>query len=209
VALIATLSFDDGGEHDLEVLALLRRRALTATFYVPVAELLEANYRGMNNEAICRAYDGFEVGVHGYMHRRMSLCSGAELYHETTESLKEMGRFFKRAFYCFAHPYDDSTVLGTQALREAGYLYARRFFVNPELVARPNDPLNIPISLRFGERQDVEHLIGRPVHIGGHPWEIAKQGTLPALEDAIDTLLGAGYEFVDNKEFFGRTVCPR
>ena len=119
------LTVDDGNSSDYEILAPeLRKRRLTATFFVLAAKLDQAGYlrRSQVREL---AQGGFEIGSHGLHHVDWVSSDDASLAREVAESKQIIEAVTGRPVTAAAAPFGlyDRRVL--RALAKAGY---RRVF---------------------------------------------------------------------------------
>src|SRR5512146_1847425 len=75
---IVTTSWDDGDLADLRVADILQARALTGTFYIPIAGHHGSSAVDFRDLRTLRS-GGFEIGAHGLSHQVLSHCTREEL----------------------------------------------------------------------------------------------------------------------------------
>lgn len=208
---IATVSFDDGGMHDLAIMHELDQRRIRGTFYLPSCALVEAFYAGTSKKEFARIYQNHEVGAHGRLHRsfrkepcnvREEICGGIADLLQTFGKTQEL--------HCFAYPYGDTTP-EARTIVESHFKFGRTVQrSNPIDVSRPKDRVLMPITGIFsrGSQQSIASASqeGLPIHILAHPWEIGIKWDLAELLSLIDLLLKDGFSFLDNLAFFERTL---
>jgi peptidoglycan/xylan/chitin deacetylase (PgdA/CDA1 family) len=146
------ITFDDGNASDVErVLPQLRRRGLTATFFV-VAGRLSAP--GFLDESGVRALAdaGMGIGCHGMRHRPWRRLDRPALWEEVVEARRVLERVVDRPVAEAACPFGsyDRRVLGF--LRTHGY---RRAFTSDTGTARPGDWVQARNSVRPGNAAGV------------------------------------------------------
>lgn len=207
--LLATLSFDDGGEWDIDAIALLKELGIPATFYIQACELLESNYRGMHFDSIRDLYNAHEVGVHGMLHVRLAGLSNERLAEETVRARQIMREFFGKtqALECFAYPYGRYSSQGFWALNEAGIKWARTCMRNdPSAINFKHDPYEQPVTEFFdvsrGEWAAMAVEKGFPIHIATHAHALQSRGIWPHFAETLISIKARGYSFVPNSVFF-------
>lgn len=207
---IATLSFDDGGTGDLKVMAMLRERRATGTFYLPSCALVEHWYGGMGKPLIAKAYDGFEIGAHGRLHLHVGRDPVEDVKGEVVGCVGDLRRFFGAGLTinCFSWPYGGHTG-EARTLAERTYKYARSIIRNdPHLVAAPKDKTLMPITGIFAGNASIFLGVADnelPIHVLAHPWEIGLKWEMSSLMELADGLLARGYALLTNIDFFEET----
>src|SRR5207244_1598939 len=143
---IVVITFDDALRSFIELaLPALRARGMTASLFVPVAEIGGTNRwdtdRGFPRRAVMTDDEirqvmeaGIEIGVHGWAHRDLRHCSDAELHEEIFDSRQEMQRRFGMAPNFFAYPYGKGFPRLYPLLAKAGYQGAVSIFSNEPTV---------------------------------------------------------------------------
>ena len=119
---IVTTSWDDGDYADLRLAELLRGRGIGGTFYIPI------NYRERRlgrSELRALAFEGFEIGAHGWSHKHLWRLRPEELKQEVRpcKYVLEDVLGTKVEMFCYPRGRYDANVV--RAVQEAGYGGAR------------------------------------------------------------------------------------
>jgi peptidoglycan/xylan/chitin deacetylase (PgdA/CDA1 family) len=139
------ITFDDGNASDLEhALPQLRRRGLTATFFVVAGRLGEPGYLDEHGVRALAAA-GMRIGCHGMRHRPWRRLDEGELWEEIVGARRLLEQVVDRPVTEAACPFGsyDRRVLGF--LRRHGY---SRTFTSDSGTARPGDWLQSRNSVR-------------------------------------------------------------
>jgi len=121
---IVTTSWDDGDRSDLRLAESLRLRAIAGTFYIPIT-----SYRGRqalnHSELRSLSSEGFEIGAHGFSHKKLWGLAKADLAKEVNPCKPTLEGILGREVRMFCYPcgrYDSNVV---RALKDAGFRGAR------------------------------------------------------------------------------------
>jgi len=209
---LATLSFDDGGEWDMRTINLLNGYRVPATFYIPSCQLLESNYRGLDNAKICFLYNAHEVGVHGMLHVRIKELTDARLVEETVRARSTMFRFFgsTQALECFSYPYGSHSQEQFWAFEQAGFKWVRtthRGTAEGPSIKQHRYQQHVTEFLDESKHEEarLQAIMQKlPIHIAAHSYALEVKGLWPKLETTVQSLLDNGYTFVPNSTFFSR-----
>jgi peptidoglycan/xylan/chitin deacetylase (PgdA/CDA1 family) len=118
------VSVDDGYVDDVnQVLPVLRRLHMTATFYVITGRTHEP---GFLSPAQIRELDaaGMDVGAHTRTHASLPQLAPAGLDSEVAGSRRDLERILGHPVYWFAYPYGAFDARVVRAVRRAGFLLA-------------------------------------------------------------------------------------
>ena len=130
------LTFDDGNASDVKhALPHLRRRNLTATFFVVAGRLGE---RGFLDESDVRALidAGMDVGSHGMRHRPWRELDDTELAEELDDARRVLERVIGRPVTEAACPFGSYDRRVLRSLREHGY---SRAYTSDSGTTHPSD----------------------------------------------------------------------
>jgi peptidoglycan/xylan/chitin deacetylase (PgdA/CDA1 family) len=147
------ITFDDGYDsfHSIATPALLAR-GMTATVFLVAGCIGGINdwdsdssfsrnrpLRLMDQEAIREVIaSGMEIGIHGWKHRDLTLCSKEEAGEEVVSSKEHVERLFGVHISVFAYPFGRFTGDHFDILRNAGYLGAVSIFSDqPYVTSNP------------------------------------------------------------------------
>lgn len=196
---LMSITFDDGpSEYTQQVLDILKRKQVTATFFV--IGVNAEQYQSM----IEREYvEGHTIGNHTYSHPNIAGESEkmTELELNTTQRLIEHDighstRLFRPPYNADSHPQTPSEIVPINRAQKMGYI----------TVAETIDPRDWEIGTTADkiladvlEQKDDGHLI--LLHDGGGD----RTATLEALPKIIDTLRAQGYQFVPVEQLMGKT----
>ena len=152
------LTFDDGNASDVEhALPQLRRRNLTATFFVVAGRLGES---GFLNEADVRALTdaGMDVGCHGMRHRPWRRLDDVELAEELVEARDVLERVIDRPVTEAACPFGSYDRRVLRSLRRHGY---HRAYTSDCGTTRPDDWIQSRNTVKPENAVDlVERVLG-------------------------------------------------
>ena len=136
------VSVDDGYVDDVtEILPVLRRHRMVATFYVITRRVHEA---GFVNTRQIRALEaaGMDVGAHTRTHASLPALPAAALRSEVEGSAADLRAILGHPVYWFAYPYGAFDAGVEQAVRRAGFLLA--VTTKGGTTASATAPLEIP-----------------------------------------------------------------
>ncbi|MDR2730001.1 MAG: polysaccharide deacetylase family protein [Treponema sp.] len=125
-----TLSFDDGIEHDKQLIAIMKQYGLSGTFNLN-AGLFGYKPRFFNisripKDEILQVYDGFEIASHGYRHEYYRLLTREKIEESISTDIKELSELTGKPVAGHAYPYDAYTGKAEDCLKKNSILYARR-----------------------------------------------------------------------------------
>ena len=203
---IATISFDGGCVGDFFLTRLLERKGIKATFYLIANRVKDLD---------ASAYQFHEIGSHSLSHPHLTLdeCGPPEAIQRQLSKSKEiLEEWSGREVKNFAYPYGQvclPVLLRAMKLYDFGRTYA----IDPENAYLIPDPNFIPITAFHDKWQDVTKRIlsfqiekGKPVHLAGHGVSYADNSNAYfSFNEFIRILIGNGYEFLCNWDFF--TTC--
>ena len=130
-----TLSYDDGVEQDLRLIAMLDRHGVKATFNLNPglfgvkgtirADDREARHDKLPIETVAACYAGHEVAAHGLVHARLRGADVARCTAEILGSRTELEKLFRRPITGYAFAYGDTGEAIFRAAEASGLRYAR------------------------------------------------------------------------------------
>ncbi len=218
---LATFSFDDGGEWDIETVRLFNEREVPATFYIPSALLLASVYRGLSPAEIITLYVRHEVGCHGETHRSLVSRFIQDGAHGKTDLSPEREIVRARRMLVdyfgqtqeikvFSYPYGDHDEDIRWRVKDARFSWARSCKRDkPEEVGAFIERYAAPVTAMIGQRIPEDIADFQPacdcVHIVAHSWEIQVHNQWHQLARLLDSTIKAGYRVVTNSEFFSAT----
>lgn len=210
--MIATISLDDGGPADFDLIDALLPKEVVPTIYllscfVNTSDMLY----GMPAAELKQRYERVEVGSHSVSHPHLSLADEQHTMFELTHSKRCLEETLERPITLFAHPFGSAGPLTEGMLPGCGYQWARRIH---RATGKPTNRFRMPIDVMFHSGSTLEGLESeerlvaalvnarQPIHILGHSWWIVRHELLPRLRTWIDLLQGEGYEFLTNSQYF-------
>jgi peptidoglycan/xylan/chitin deacetylase (PgdA/CDA1 family) len=151
------ITFDDGNNSDLEyALPALRRRGLTATFFVVAGRLGAPGFldqRGVQELAA----EGMAIGCHGMRHRSWRWLEEHALWEELVGARRLLEQVVERPVTEAACPFGlyDRSVL--RSLRSCAY---GRIYTSDRGAARSDDWMQARNSVRAGDGPElVDHIL--------------------------------------------------
>jgi peptidoglycan/xylan/chitin deacetylase (PgdA/CDA1 family) len=180
------VTFDDGNDSDLEhALPALRRRGLTATFFLVAGRL---GAPGFLDEGGIRTLvaAGMAIGSHGMHHRRWRGLDDRALAEELVDARRLLEDVAERPVTEAACPFGsyDRRVLHT--LRHCGY---RRVYTSDCGTARPLDWIQARNTVRPGAGQRLVERISSmdrsPYDVVRRRAKLAAKRKLPAVAPAV------------------------
>jgi peptidoglycan/xylan/chitin deacetylase (PgdA/CDA1 family) len=118
------ITVDDGYVDDIkEILPVLRRDHLVATFYIITGRYHEP---GFLNPTEVRRLDaaGMDIGAHTRTHADLPALPLARLREEISGSRRDLQRVLGHFVYFFAYPYGAQTPAVVEEVRRAGFVLA-------------------------------------------------------------------------------------
>jgi peptidoglycan/xylan/chitin deacetylase (PgdA/CDA1 family) len=187
---VVALTFDDGpAEHTPEVLDVLARSRVPATFYLNGADLDRHPEHGA---AIARA--GHEIGNHTYTHRRMVLVSAGTVAEEIERTDAAIARTGYRGPITFRPPYGKKLWMLPRYLAERDRITVT-WDVEPDSGGTPDTA------------QIVEDTVGavRPGSIILlHVMFDGRSASRAAVPQIVERLRADGYQFVTVSDLLGQ-----
>ena len=180
--------WDDSVSTDEPLIGLLKKYQAKATFNITPGSLDpherlsgwkfkdEFQVYKLALDEIKELYQGFKVAGHSMTHPHLPLLSPAELKAELCDCKAFIKDFIGQEQCGFAYPFGDYNDAVKQAVRDAGYLYARSCKnVDGELPL--NDPMALPshchfMSPDFWTRYEAVRAIDGVFYFWGHSYEM-------------------------------------
>jgi peptidoglycan/xylan/chitin deacetylase (PgdA/CDA1 family) len=151
------LTFDDGYvDHVTQVLPVLKRHRMVATFYVVTRRVHEAGFLTTQQIRELEAA-GMDIGAHTRTHASLPALSPALLHDEVAGSQADLRRILGHPVYWFAYPYGTFSPAVVDAVRRAGFLLATT--TQGGTSASTSAPLTIP-RLHIGRNATAETVLG-------------------------------------------------
>ena len=119
---LVTTSWDDGDCADLKLAELLSSKGIRGTFYIPI------NYREKplgHTELRTLASEGFEIGAHGWSHKRLWGLQPEELGQEVRPCKEVLEDILGKRVQMFCYPRGRYDANAVRAVQQAGYRGAR------------------------------------------------------------------------------------
>ncbi len=163
------ITFDDGNASDLDhALPALRRRGLTATFFVVAGRLGLPGF--LDEEGVRELVSGgMAVGCHGMRHRPWRRLDADALEEELVDAKRLLEEVVQRPVTEAACPFGSYDGQVLQALRRHGY---RRVYTSDRGTTRPDRWIQARNTVRRGDvNGSVEHILSP----GGSPYEILRR----------------------------------
>lgn len=118
------ITVDDGYRDAVtNVVPVLRRHGMTATFFVVTGRLGRDQYLTREDVRALEAA-GMDIGGHTSSHRDLTTLPEAELQRETTGSRRELAELLGHPVDFFAYPFGRHNTKAVAAVRQAGYRVA-------------------------------------------------------------------------------------
>jgi peptidoglycan/xylan/chitin deacetylase (PgdA/CDA1 family) len=157
------ITFDDGNVSDIEhALPQLRRRGLTATFFIVAGRLGAPGFLDEDGVHALVA-GGMGIGCHGMRHRPWQGLDKRELWEEVVEARRLLEEVVARPVAEAACPFGSYDRRVLRFLRRHGY---RRAYTSDRGTARARDWVQVRNSVHPGEAPNViEHVLAEtPAH---------------------------------------------
>jgi peptidoglycan/xylan/chitin deacetylase (PgdA/CDA1 family) len=128
-----TVSYDDGVEQDRNLIEILNRHGIKATFNLNsgiqsgAAQWETGGYaiRRMNIEGLPELYRGHEIAVHTLTHPHLETLDEATIINEIAEDKHNLERIFGKSVIGMAYPFGTYNAAVKRAVRDCGLCYAR------------------------------------------------------------------------------------
>lgn len=151
------LTFDDGYvDHVDQVLPVLKRLHMVATFYVVTRRVHEAGFLTSSQIRELEAA-GMDIGSHTRTHASLPALSLELLDDEVAGSQADLKRILGHPVYWFAYPFGTFNPTVVDAVRRAGYLLATT--TQSGTSASTSAPLEIP-RLHVGRNATASTVVG-------------------------------------------------
>jgi len=151
------ISVDDGYVDDVtQILPVLRRYRMTATFYVITGRVREAGFLTIR-EIQELAAAGMDIGAHTRTHPNLPALPAAALRSEVDGSAVDLRRILGHPVYWFAYPYGAFDARVLKAVRRAGFLLA--VTTRGGTAASTTAPLEIP-RIHVGRAATAQTVLG-------------------------------------------------
>src|SRR5476649_482373 len=207
---VVTTSWDDGAIEDMQLIALLEKYRIPATFYISPKN---SERKILKNSEIKQIAKKFEIGAHSLHHFDLTSLSEDQATEEITKSKQKLEQMIGEKVTSFCYPKGKINQTIKQLVGSAGFQYARTvqlfgtsvedILLAPTTVhAYPHNPLAYIKHgtdrklfyhlLKTETKFDWEILAKRSLdwciakkkiyHLWGHSWEIAEKREWGKLE---------------------------
>lgn len=130
-----TLSYDDGVEQDIRLVAIMRQHGILGTFnlnsglFAPEGTTYEPGriHRRLTERGAIELFrdSGMEVAVHALTHPFLEALPAADALQEVIDDRRNLERLFQKPIHGMAYPYGTFSDTVVETLRMAGIKYAR------------------------------------------------------------------------------------
>ena len=186
------ISCDDGNLSDIRLARLLKKYKLPCIFFIPTnCQLEDEDIKKLSK-------DGFEIGGHTQTHPSdMKLLDGVELLEEVGGNKNWLESLIDKKIEWFCYPsgrYNETTI---EAVKMAGFKYARTTVIGETL--EPKDNYRIKTSIHvYPHRKEINgqnwldyakmkydeaKVSGGVFHLWCHSWELTKYKIWDELEE--------------------------
>ncbi|MBV9213383.1 MAG: polysaccharide deacetylase family protein [Actinobacteria bacterium] len=160
------VSVDDGYVDDVtEILPVLRRLGMTATFYVITGRTHEQGFLSSDQIRQLEAA-GMDVGAHTRTHADLPVLPAARRRSEIDGSASDLRQILGHPVYWFAYPYGAFDPAVVAAVRRAGFLLA--VTTKAGTTASTSAPLEIP-RIHVGRSATAATVLGLVAGSGSGP----------------------------------------
>jgi peptidoglycan/xylan/chitin deacetylase (PgdA/CDA1 family) len=153
------ITFDDSNRSDLEyALPALRRRGLTATFFVVAGKLGAPGFLDQRGVRALAA-EGMAIGCHGMRHRPWRRLDGRGLREELVDARRVLEQVLERPVTEAACPFGSYDRRVLRSLRRLGY---HRIYTSDPGTARSDDWMQARNTVRAGDGPNlVERILSQ------------------------------------------------
>ncbi len=195
-----TLSFDDARTYDRQLVAMLNRYGLKATFHIVTQWLDRDGY--ISARELPQLYQGHEVALHGHTHRPLGELSDREILLDVGENKRILEELTGDTVTGMSYPMGSFSPEKFPALRQAGVVYSRTtratggFGLPEELLAwhptihyargtaRYTPNATYPRTLLMEKtREFFQAEPGSLMYVWGHSYEFPEQDNWDVLEE--------------------------
>lgn len=211
-----TLSFDDGTVEDIRITQMLRDRGLRATFNLNTGlmgdrdRLDRGNYAvehdKLPRDRISKAYEGFEVAIHGHTHAHLGRVPSSMAAYEIIRCKEELEQIVHEPVRGMAWPVsyrDPDLVAARDTACACGVCYARTTRRSYDCVGLPKDFLSWDAACSYVQPEldvivdkflspVVEGCYRDPylLYVWGHGYEATALGAWDTLEAFLNRVCG-------------------
>jgi len=208
---IVTFSFDDGHEHDAEVIRILDGRP--ATFYI--STLARAHCSTGIDKLDAKIYSGHEIGNHTRFHAHAYELDAVRLSREIVDAGDELAEWCGVQPVAFSYPWGQATLPAVNLLEASGYKVGRLFCIEAENAAIVPEPLLLPLTDYCDRGEPKWDMLARlasenkAMCFAGHAWAMKNIGRLRVFSELVEWFTRAGYEFQTNTDYVRRVISAR
>lgn len=174
------ITFDDGPHpsHTPRLLDILKKRELTATFYV--IGVMARAYPDILRRI---AGEGHEIGNHTFRHPNLAVLSDKTVFEEIDKTTEMVDRIVKAAPTTMRPPYGSLTRRQRSMLHETRELQTVLWSVDPLDWRRPGSSVVRERIVRRAHNGAI--ILAHDIH----------RGTIDAMPQTLDLLIARGFEF--------------
>ena len=158
--------WDDGVSADIQLIDVLRRHDVKATFNLNAALFENERSQGgaykdtevqrLGWNEMKEIYEGFTIANHSLTHPQLEQISIDDARKEIIEGRKQLQDFFNAPITGFAYPFGTYNKAVMDLLQEAGHFYARTT-KNAPLAFPPDDPMAFHPTCKFDSEDFWKH----------------------------------------------------
>lgn len=203
-----TLSYDDGVEQDIRLLAIMKQNGLKGTLnlngglFAPEGKVYPDGqiHRRMSQKATIEllANSGQEVAIHTYFHGDLNELPAAHAVWQVVRDKDTLENAFGRIVRGMAYPYGTFNERFTQTLKDCGVAYARttktthRFDIPKDWLTLPatchhNDPELMTLAKSFVESKSYRSQL---FYLWGHSYEFEANNNWHVIEEFAEYVGG-------------------
>jgi len=220
-----TLSYDDGVEQDIRLVAIMRQHGIRGTFnlnsglFAPEGTVYEPGriHRRLTEQGVVDLFQdsGMEVAVHGLTHPFLEALPVADALQDVIEDRRNLEKLFQQPIQGMAYPYGATSDNVVAALKMAGIKYARTVVATLDF-RQPTDWLRLTTTCHH-KHPDLPELArrfvsGTPQHqpwlfyLWGHSYEFEADNNWPIIENFCAQTAGCDdVWYATNVEIFDYT----
>lgn len=194
-------SVDDYSSMNNKAAGLLLKYELPCIFYIEIeAHRQEGSIKDVQDQIVNLSQMGFELGGHSWTHPAdMKVLDSTQLEREVYDCKKVIEDYIGKEVESYAYPRGRFDLRTKEALKKAGYKYARTTRIGD--CTDLSDPLEIPCSIHVYQRKEYKGKDwlevakkkwdrGEDMHVFFHSWEINRDRQWDKLEQFMQYVTG-------------------
>ncbi len=170
------MSYDDGSEHDRQLVELFNRHGIRGTFHLNSGKLGEQHH--ISGDEVGLLYRGHEVSSHTLSHADLTQLSGRDIRRELLDDKTALEGLTGKAVRGLAYPFGKYDARIVSMLPELGIEYARTVlstndFNISENWLRCETTCHHNLAMDMGRRfLDIDDNVMRLMYVWGHSYEL-------------------------------------